>query len=268
MAMLTAEDRAKLLQAAWDLQARLYPADRSAVKPRHERALLREGYYSALGEYADRLPRRRLSTCPFTRAPFEHSFDPWGFDGPWWLEGREVEIDEPAPPSTFKVLLGAVALHGRVPSESRMPVIPGPDVPFVVPRLLGLPGMVAVVSQLDMATGDTAFPIVYFSEEEIPSRRLHQFWRSQDLWFTTEEGGSAWLIANDVWDFDLEPWLAQGKLRWIRPGDEKALVIDASSGEKCPFVGLPGERVPQLVGRGKRQALPLPDGRLVNPYED
>jgi hypothetical protein len=128
--------------------------------------------------------------------------------------------------------------------------------------------MIAVVSQLDMETGDTAYPVVYFSPEEIPPLRLHQFWRDQEMWFKTAEGDSGWSIANDVWDYDLEPWLALRKLRWIRPGDPKAQIVDASSGEACPFVNLPGDRVPQLVSDGERQPLPEPDGRAINPYED
>ena len=268
MAVLTAEERAGLLQRAWALDAQIFPQDRSLTLRGRPAALLREAYFSVLGEYVDRLPRVLMSRCPFTRKPFLHSFDPWGLDGPWWLQGREIVIDEPGPPPSFRVLLGAVAFKGRTPAEAREPVVPGPEVPFVVPRLLHEPGMVAVVSRIEMLTGDVAYPVAYFSQEQIPPERLHQFWLEQDLWFTNEDGKESWLIANDIWDFDLVPWIASGQLRWLRPGDPMGVLVDGSSGERCPFVDLPGERMPCIISSGERNLLPLPDGEIINPFED
>jgi len=268
MPALTKAERDALLSKARTLNSKLYPDDDSEAPHGRAASLIRESYYQVLGEYADRLPRIALSACPFTGEAFKHSFDSWGIDGPWWQESREVEIEEPAPPSTFKVLLGALAFHGRTPSESRAQVIPGPEVPFVVPRLLKLPEMVAVVSQVDLETGDTAYPIVYYSREAIPPQKLHQFWLEQDFWFELEGGKSGWLIANDEWDFDLHPWIAAGKLRWIRPGDPKMQVFNGENGEPCPYLNLPGERYPQSIAFGERNLMELPDGTPVDPYPD
>lgn len=267
MTELTAAERHALLARAWDIEKQLYPPDPATAPADQVRAELDENYYLILGEYADRLPRVLMSVCPHTGVPLKKSFDPWGVDGPWWHKDREVEIEEPKTPPTFKVLQGALALRGRIPTEARAPVIPGPEVPFVIPRLLELPGMVAVMSQLPLHTGDTAYPIAYFSTAEIPHARLHQFWLEQDYWFEMEDGKSGWLIANDVWDFNLEPWLRNGKLRWIEGQGEAARVVDATSGRPCPFVNLPGDRQPQSLGFGKRSLLELPDGSPVNPFE-
>jgi hypothetical protein len=268
MPALTQPERQALLGRAWELERQLYPEDRSQAPQGRPAARLREGYYQILAEYADRLPRIVFSACPFTGEPLKHSFDPWGLDGPWWHMDREVEIEEPKAPAAFKALLGAVALRGRKPREARDPVLAGPDVPFVVPRLLGLPGMVAVVSCVELATGDLAYPVAYYSTEEIPQRRLHQFWLQQEHWFELEGGKSGWLIANDVWDFDLLPWIQSGKLRWIAPGDPEARVVDGRVNGACPFVGLPGERLPQSIAAGERSVLELPDGTPINPFED
>lgn len=268
MNVFNKNERDALLNKARALNAKLYPDDDREAPKSRDASLIREAYYQALGEYADRLPRIVMSACPFTGELFKHSFDPWGLDGPWWQEGREVDIEEPAPPSSFKVLLGALALRGRKPVEAQRVSNPGPEVPFVVPRLLNLPGMVAVISQATLETGDIAYPIGYFSPELIPPQKLHQFWLEQDLWFDTAEGKSGWLIANDVWDFDLQPWIKSGKLRWIRPDDPKAEVVDGRSGEACPFVDLPGDRFPQSIAFGERTLLELPDGTPVNPYEE
>jgi hypothetical protein len=263
---LTRVERDALLAQAQALDALIYPAPGRPRPTLSAARRLRDSYYQILGEYADRLPRVIMGACPFTGAPLKRTFDPFGLDGPWWQEDREVELDEPSAPGTFRVLLGALALHNRTPSEVTASVLPGPEVPFVVPRLLGLPGMVAVVSRLELETGDIAYPISYYSTEEIPERKLHQFWLQQALWFELD-GASAWLIANDPWDFDLQPWISANKLRWIQPGDESGRVVGPESGLPCPYVGLSGARAPQQLVAGEREIGDLPDGTPINPYE-
>ena len=211
--ILTRERRDTLLARLRELDTMLYPPDETALTPRGaERARIKETYFKVLDEYFDRLPRVVMSVCPFTGNPLVRSFDPFGLDGPWWHKDILAEINEPAAPSTFKTLLGALYLGSRQPAEVIQEVIPGPEVPFVVPRLLGLPGMVAVVSELKLETGDRAFPVAYFSEQDIPPAKLHQTWLRQDLWFKTETGDTSCLIANDTWDFDLAPCIERKQL--------------------------------------------------------
>lgn len=267
MTPLNKTERAGLIAKALQLRAQIYPKDSSRAPRGREASQLLETYYQILGEYADRLPRVVMSTCPFTGEPLKRSFDPWGVDGPWWHRDRLVKIAEPNAPATFKVLLGALSFHGRAPVEVNNPVIPGPEVPFVVPRLLRLPGMIAVISRLELTTGDTAYPIAYFSQEKISPRSLHQSWLRQEHWFPLEDGKEAWFIANDVWDFDLQPWIDAGKLRWIRAGDAGGLVIGKDSGETCPYLNLPGDRFPQALSMGNRSLSDLPDGTPINPFE-
>lgn len=267
MTVLTKAERDALVRKARELNARLYPQDGTSAPEGIEASRIREAYYLALAEYADRLPRVLMGACPFTGQPFKNSFDPWGVDGYWWQEGREFDTVEPQRPTSFKVLLGALAFHGRTPTEATSTVIPGPEVPFLVPRLLELPGMVAVVSSLSLETGDTAYPISYYSQEEIPPEDLHQFWLQQDFWFKQEEGGTGWIIANDPWDFDLRPWIEKGKLRWIPPGDTTGKVIAGPSAQ-CPYLDLAGDRFPQCVAEGERSLMELPDGTPVDPFGD
>jgi hypothetical protein len=233
----------------------------------HEHGKRKEALFAALAEYGDRLPRVRMSTCPHTGAPYIRAFDPFGLDGPWWHKLKIFDISDPDPPETFRVILGALDLHGRAPAEATEEIIPGPAAPFVVPRLLELPGMVAVVNRLEMDTGDVAYPVAYFANEPTPPEQLHQFWLRQDFWFENA-GGSSWLIANDVWDFELEPWLASGRLKWIRPGDPSGTVIGSGSGETCPCLALSGERAPQVIEAGERDVVDLPDGEPVNPFDE
>lgn len=131
---------------------------------------------------------------------------------------------------------------------------------------MGLPGMAAVISRLELTTGDIAYPISYWSTQEIPAGKLHQPWLRQELWFDNGQGSQSWLIANDPWDFDLEGWIARDKLFWLEPGGQK--VLGRASGARCPCLGLPGDRAPQSLGGGQRELLDLPDGTPINPFAD
>ena len=80
---------------------------------------------------------------------------------------------------------------------------PGPEVPFVVPNLLELPGMIAVVGRIELETGDVAYPIAYFSDKKTRATDLHATWLRSEYWFKDESGNSCWNISNDEWSFDL-----------------------------------------------------------------
>jgi hypothetical protein len=265
---LTREERDLLVSRVRDLDRLLYPPPEAPQPSFTERASLREAYYAALGEYFDRLPRLVLSLCPFSRLPVVRAFDPYGLDGPWWHKDLLTDIQEPAAPPSFKVLLGALALRGRTPSEAGEEVIPGPDVPFVVPRLLALPGMAAVVGEVRLVTGDIAYPVAYFSDQDLPPAALHQPWLRQQLWFLNDEGSESWVVANDLWDFDLEPYIAAGRLFWLREKDGRYELLGADSGERCPYVDLPGDRQPQMLISGTRELMELPDGEPLDPFAD
>lgn len=263
-------ERDALLARMREVEATIWPGESGPPPNRTERASLMDTLYALRGEYADRLPRVVMSACPFTGVPFRHSIDPYGVDGPWWRKVRAFTPEEAAPPPTFRVLLGALDLRGRVPSEVGDLVLAGPDVPYVVPRLLELPGMVAVISRLELATGDLAYPIAYFSTEDVHPSRLHQTWTRADLWFTTPDGKSGWAAKNDPWDFDLGPWIERGSVRWIAPGDEAVRVVKGGggSGVECPFAGLPGDRQPQYLSGGQRELGELPSGEPMMPFEE
>lgn len=143
---------------------------------------------------------------------------------------------------------------------------PGPDAPFVVPALLELPRMVAVVGKTRLATGDTAYPIAYFSTERIDPALLHQPWCRNELWFTDEAGNSCFTISNDAYDFDLLPYLKDGRLRWVDL-DVPELSLSPPQSDTCPFIHLPGDRQRQMLSGGKRTLIGLPTGEPINPFE-
>jgi hypothetical protein len=255
------EERDALVARLRDLWARMYPE--GAPPPPPELARLRESYYQGLAEYGDRLPRVPMGRCPFTGEPLLRSIDPWGVDGYWWHVSCVAPVEEPRAPAAFKVLLGALTLGRAAPVEAKEPVKPGPEVPFVVPALLDLPGMQAVIAKVPLPSGDVAWPVSYWSEQEIDPKRLHQPWLRDMWWFPGPSGDAAWSIANDRWDFELVKWARSGKLSWV----DLAAADPPLVREGLEFLErLPGERRPQLLAEGERELLELPDGTPVIPF--
>jgi len=268
MKPLSKNERDGLLVRLAEIDRRLYPDDDTKEPSEKEANRLDGKYYATLSEYGDRLPRRAFGRSPFTGAPLERSIDPYGLDGPWWHRDCLLKIEEPEAPRDHKTHLGSYNLMGRNPGEVGEEVYPGPDAPFVVPRLLGLPGMAAVIMQLDLEKGDMAWVISYWSQESIPPVRLHQPWLRKELLFKNAKGKASWTIANDPFDFDLAPYLADGRLFWIDPADPRQRVMRASESSSCPFLGIAGDHRPQVLADGMRDLEELPDGSPINPFAD
>lgn len=201
-------------------------------------------------EYQRRLPRLAMACCPLCEKPLFHSFDPFGLDGLWWRSDASPE--EPTPCPHFCVLLGAVDLAGSK-SKPDFDVHPGPGVPFVVPRLLAMPEMVAVVSDIQMLDGARAFPTAYFAPRRPPVQALTASWARGNFVYSTQLGAHAWRRANESpigdpeeWDFELGPWLNAQKLRWCDPGSD-GTTLSRQPPSACPFINLRGVRRPQVI---------------------
>ena len=211
-------------------------------------------------EYHRILPRVAMSICPFDDLPLVRTFDPHGLDGPWWRPDASPE--EPQACRHFCVLVGALDLAGYPPRAGGFEVHPGPQAPFVIPRILGLDGVTAVISRLEMDDGYDAYPIAYFAERRPPPQDLTASWVRTDYLYTTQLGEVAWRIPNDPWDFELAPWLASGKLRWTEgEGPSMRLV----SGQDWPYARLRGERRPAVLQRDRIWFEAPPDGSVVRP---
>jgi hypothetical protein len=213
----------------------------------------REAYAEIIAienEYFRSLPRLVMAPCPHCERPLYRSFDPFGLDGLWWRSDAQPE--EPTPCPHFCVLLGAVNLGDHLP-QLEFDVHPGPGAPFVMPRLMTNLGMTAVVSEIPLVDGAVAYPIAYFAPKRPPAQTLTASWARTNYVYTTQLGEHGWRRAEEpssptdgTWDFDLLPWLTSGELRWCDPGSDRTKLSDASA-ETCPFLALPGRRVPQLL---------------------
>lgn len=199
-------------------------------------------------QYRSMTPVMPLSRCPFSQRLFYHSFDPYGLDGPWWNYEAPVRPADRAP-SRFLALTGAMKL-GPVENVPYL-IKPGPDAPYVVPELLEQDGVKAVLTQIQVGA-HIAFVIVYFAETPDDHFTL-------DTWGTDHR---AYVDHKDTYhydefmdddevsqDFILEPWISQGKLLWVTPGD---LGFDLKTGASgCPYLNIEGNRKNQIIVDGE-----------------
>ena len=194
-------------------------------------------------EYFARLPRLPLSRCPYCGDLLRWMFDPFGLEGFWWQAQLPFEEEyKPKACKHFILLLGALNLNGLPPKGGREEASPGPEVPYVIARFLNAhPTRVVVISAFSMHNGYTAYPIAYFSEEE-----PHDYSASTASWCRETRDPGGWIDSKlEILDYDLQPWVEQGKIRWIESGDESHTLV--SEPKSFPYQDLPGKRKPLII---------------------
>ena len=227
---------------------------------------LRERLKQLPHEYAAALPTFTLSRCPFCETPLTGSFDPWGFDGFWWVPSLRGGVGQPTGCEHFRVLRGAVRLQEKPPIAGPYEAMLGPDVPYVIPRIMHLPTMMMIVHSISMEPGYVAFPLAYFSREAPAPGTLTQGWIEQTYSFLDTNGRPAWSVRNDPWDFDLAPWIASGQVRWTEPGNSDAL-LTPQSGTGCPYGNPKPVALPQTAENNSLGFSAVPDNETVEPFE-
>jgi hypothetical protein len=196
--------------------------------------------------YYEDLPSVVMSVCPYDGILVERKFDPRGFEGLWWVS-PEPASDKPSC-SHLIVVRGAVDLHGKKPpgrSTSQEASI-GPGVPYVVPYLIRQRGVVAVIGELAMEPGYTAYPICYFGDPLPPPERRIASWCQDQFYYVKENGEGCWRFDHQ-WGFNLRRWLRAGKLRWCVPGSGNRILSNDPPGS-CPHLKLRGLKKNQVVG--------------------
>ena len=200
-------------------------------------------------QYLDSLPVVGLSRSPVTGDMLEYTIDTSGLDGLWWDALQPVR---PLQTGTADLVGLAGAMRLGSPLEvTPFEVRPGPEVPYVVPRLLALPGVCAVVSQVPVGV-HTGYAVAYFGERppEVPHRV--NTWGTDFYEVLCPDGTLAWSQDDDNAfldrDYDLEPWIRAGKLLWIAPGDTSLLL--RAGIEDCPYLALSGSRRDRTIADG------------------
>lgn len=209
-----------------------------------------QGEISGLWDaYVAAVPRLPVARCPFSGEVAYHSCDNAALDGLWWRHDSPLRPEERLPP-TFLALTGAVAITPPVEDTSFL-CKPGPGVPYVLPQLLTRRPVKGVLHAFPVGR-HTAYAITYFCElPGLPLVRPNTWGTGAYTW-TDAAGRRRWGEADEedeVWEFDLRPWLDRGQLLWIAPGDAGLVLRAGSAG--CPYLALAGERRAQYVQFGE-----------------
>jgi hypothetical protein len=218
-------------------------------------------------DYRQGLPHVTMSVCPFCAAAFVHTFDPYDMDGQFWRAAVPKSY-EPTPCDHLCFFRGAVHLgEHRAPRGPRMGyVYPGPEVPYVIPKQLDLPGVIAVIGELAMEPGWQAYTIAYFANPKPAAELLtHNWCETMYSYLSSRTGDPENDYPNDPWDFELAPWIARGKLLWCVPGSGNATLADPKTA--CPYLNLPGRREALQVAKDYVVTVGVPDGTLIEPFE-
>jgi hypothetical protein len=202
-----------------------------------------------ISEYETKLPRIPLSRCPFSGEIFTLAIDTFDLDGPWWNAEAGARPVEASLPSLF-TYTGAIQLEEDVPQTPFL-CKPGPEVPFVVPRLLAEPDIKAVISTLKIKKY-TAYCIAYFSEPTPFDLLRVNHWGLN--YYTAEHPDlsgyqSKSFETEQEYDFDLKPWIKAGKLLWIDTDDANLILHSTLS--RFPYADLPGRKYPVGLFNGK-----------------
>ncbi|MBE9126181.1 MULTISPECIES: hypothetical protein [unclassified Coleofasciculus] len=169
---------------------------------------------------------------------------------------------------------GALNLHGHQPIETRQPA-PGAfnkritiaaEVPFVKPRVLNLPTMVAVIHSLPVAEQYTVYWTAYFTQQMPPkSEFCVPFARIGYTEIEDTDYDEDYTIEGtrcDAQEYDLTQWIEQEKLFWIDPDDETNPIV-SNSAANFPYSNISGRKHPYYIEDG--QVYDLPDPKQGSP---
>lgn len=248
---------AEIADTLWSAAGRAMSIeDRRALKQEERELLL---------EYTELLVHVPVSRCPICDTPLEVALDPGGLDGPWWWTTCPVDLPPHRACEHFQVFLGAFDLGNRVPEEATETVTLGPARPFIIERLLAMEGMQAVLSRMTMERGDQLYLVSYFSAEPVPPADLHQEFRREKFTLLDDDGEIVFAESKfDPWQFDFGPWVEQGKVSWISPGDDE---LGLHSGPPEPYLTVEGTELNQRVAYGALELREAPRGQDNTQFE-
>jgi hypothetical protein len=198
--------------------------------------------------YRELLPDVTVARCPHSGEVVRWPIDTMGLDAWFWDYLTPVRRTAQPLPHAWIAMAGAMRLADPV-EHPPFAVVPGPDVPFVVPRILNADGVRAVIAEVPVGA-HTGWAVSYFgpSPENVP---LVNVWGA-NTYPVFEDGvwtGWDWDRPRvSQYDFALSEWLRSGKLLWIEPGDDSATLREGPDG--CPFVDLPGQRRITVIRNG------------------
>jgi len=198
--------------------------------------------------YCFGVPVKALSRCPFTGEILLHSIDNLGLDGLWWNSDSPLRPEEHLP-ATYFAMDGAVKISGEI---EKAPFIctPGPEVPYVIPRILEYTQVKAVISSIKVGN-HTAYPIFYYADPMLYGALRVNDWGSKIYTYIDNDEEMHWDTSTDdssEYDFELEKWIKNGKLLWIYSEDPNLTLHSDVS--RCPYLNLQGSHKKRYIQDG------------------
>jgi len=222
----------------------------AATRLQKHEALYREQLARVREAYLATVPTLAVSRCPITGEPLTYPIDPDGLDGLWWrYEAAVHPLFHPL--RTLFALTGALRFNGD-PDWTPFLCKPGPEAPFVLPRLLAEPAMAAVVSSVPVGR-HTGYLVAYFAPEAPVGLSRPNTWGINHSVFTGAAGDASWDAQPEdpsEFDFQLRPWIEGGRILWIAPGDASLTLRRTLEG--CPYLDVPSSRAVVRVQEGRR----------------
>lgn len=237
--------------------------------------LLKEEDAKAFSEYLRRQPYVVVSRCPYCDTLIWQCVGVFSLINEFWFnessDGRSSVLQESRRCPHLFCVDGALNLNEHQPAEAHPPVTKvtndriwmGAEVPFVKPRVLNLPTMVAVIHSFPVAEKYTAYPVVYFAEQQPKLSEFCMGWGKTEYVGHTGQhgpgGGAVVMIGkrSDSQEYELENWVRQGKLFWLGLEDEDYPLIRGPV-EAFPYNNLSGRRHPYYIKEGQVYDLPDP----------
>jgi len=198
--------------------------------------------------YESTLTQLPLSRCPVTGQVVVLAIDVRGLDGPYWNAERPIRPVQVFPQTLF-AYCGAIETDGARAAGLHV-LRPGPGRPFIVPRIMAIEGMNAVISKLKIGK-DEAFAIFYFHPDPPYDHARVNYWGADYHAAEWQEGKSYVLDVPDLepdFDFDVQSWIADGRVYWIEPRDKNLQLKSDAAG--YPFAGAAGRAFPVRIQDG------------------
>jgi hypothetical protein len=266
---LTREERDQIVRRLTELKLQAYGPSGNDLSTEQLRAIGREEE-ALLKRYEEGLPELSISRCPYCGTPVTIRIDLYGLDGPFWKQqGGDVFTSACRHFLTYQ---GALNYRGYVPTREETGIYneihSGPEIPFVIRRLMGLPGVKCIVSSFTILDGRyNAYFMCYFADPPLPMSEGHQTWLRQQYYWTGPDGQLRWDIRNDAWDFDLGRWMARPGpvLGWIEP-DDQSLKLHWPP-EQSVYRKAQGRPYPLVLRRGDLRETPPPDGTPLDLFD-
>ena len=184
-------------------------------------------------QFWSQLPVFTWSICPFCETEFTFPVDIFGFDSLYWATWDTVLFEEDfeskniAPQYCEHLLLTELAIDYKqkpIFIDERNLHDPGDgelqsfeQQPFIIPQHISKKNIRLVISDFELPSGMTVYPLVYFQEDKAKPK-IH---------FTNN-----WLP-----DFALEKWVKQNKVRWCIKEKDGKLRLNTKD-EKYPYSDL------------------------------